>query len=136
MAFQSSIKVRFGDEDHAQIVYYPRFFDFLHQVFEDFFDHAGWPYRRVLKDDHVGWPAVHVEADYKSPLRFGDVLDVELRAERIGEKSATFAYRGTLRATGALVIEAKVVSACIDMRTFQAQPIPDKYRELFAKHLG
>ncbi|MEZ4256990.1 MAG: thioesterase family protein [Polyangiales bacterium] len=136
MAFRSSIRVRFGDEDHAQIVYYPRFFDFFHQAFEDFFDDCGWPYRKVLDEDHVGWPAVRVEADYKSPLRFGDVLEVELWVDRLGEKSATFAYRGTQRVGGALVVEAKVVSACIDMRTFKAQSIPTKYRELFAKHLA
>ena len=51
MAFKTSLRVRFGDEDHAQIVYYPRFFHFFHCAFEDFFDHQGHPYRACLDED-------------------------------------------------------------------------------------
>ncbi len=46
MAFHTRIKVRFGDEDHAGIVYFPRFLHFFHCAFEDFFDEQGHPYRR------------------------------------------------------------------------------------------
>ena len=57
MTFRTSIKVRFSDEDHARIVYYPRFFHFFHVAFEDFFESEGVPYRACL-DEGVGWPAV------------------------------------------------------------------------------
>lgn len=136
MAFRSEIRVRFGDEDHAQIVYYPRFFDFFHQVFEDFFDDCGFPYRRVLDEDRIGWPAVHAEAEYKSPLRFGDVLVVDLTLEKLGTKSATFVYRGTQKKNGALVVVGRIVAACIHMDTFTAKEIPEKYRALFQQHLS
>ena len=35
MAFRTSIKVRFGDVDHAGIVYYPRFYIYFHEVYVD-----------------------------------------------------------------------------------------------------
>src|SRR5690606_1601196 len=75
MAFTTRARVRFGDEDHAQIVYYPRFFHFFHCAFEDFFDQQGFPYRACLAVDRVGWPAVHAEADFERPVRFGDELE-------------------------------------------------------------
>ena len=31
MSFRTSIKVRFGDVDHAGIVYYPRFYIYFHE---------------------------------------------------------------------------------------------------------
>ena len=132
MAYRSSIKVRFGDEDHAGIVYYPRFFDFFHHVFEDFFDQHGHPYRKVLDEDHAGWPSVNVRCDYSRPLRFGDVLDVEMWVSRIGQSSATFVYRGKRRGDDELAVRAEVTVACIDMRTFESRPIPEVYRALFA----
>ena len=135
MAFVRDIKVRFGDEDHAGIVYYPRFFDWFHQVFEDFFEEVGMTYQQVLDDDHAGWPSVHAEADYASPARFGDVLRVELSVERIGKSSTTFAYRLTNAGDGRLVATGRVTCACVDTRSFRAQPIPAKYRALFEKHL-
>ena len=135
VAFRSQIKIRFGDEDHAGIVYYPRFFDWFHQVFEDFFEEAGRSYREVLDVDGVGWPSVHAEADFESPVRFGDVLDVTLTVEKIGGSSATFAYRGRRVADGADIVRGRVTVVCIDMKTFRSKPIPDFYRSLFEAHV-
>lgn len=134
MAFESRIKVRFGDEDHARIVYYPRFFHFFHCAFEDFFDEQGFPYRACLDEDRVGWPAVHAEADFESPVRFGETLTVRLVVSRVGEKSATFEYEAVLEG-GRRACRGTVTVACISMDTFRGTPIPPKYRALFEAHL-
>jgi 4-hydroxybenzoyl-CoA thioesterase len=136
MAYSSDIAVRFGDEDHAGIVYYPRFFDFFHRAFEDFFAANGVPYKEVLDVDNCGWPSVHAEADFVSPARFGDTLTVEVEVARIGDKSATFTFRGTNRAEDQLVLTGSVTCVCIRMDTFEPTPIPDKYRAMFEKHLA
>lgn len=137
MAFRTRIPIRFGDEDHAGIVYFPRFFHFFHCAFEDFFNEQGHSYQKVLDEDGAGWPAVHIETDFKRPLRFGDVLEVEVTVERLGDKSATFRYRGLKAGAEAEgeVATARITVACIDMKTFRAQPIPEIYRELFERHL-
>jgi len=133
MAFETTIRARFGDEDHAGIVYYPRFLDYFHRVFEDFFEAEGRSYKQVLDEDGVGWPAVHLDVDFKSPLRFGDDLRVRLSVARVGEKSAVFRYQGSIAQTP--VVRAEVTVACIDMKTFRGIPLPDYYRQLFEKHL-
>lgn len=132
MTFRTTIKVRFADEDHARIVYYPRFFHFFHVAFEDFFEAEGVPYRTCL-DEGVGWPAVHAESDFESPVRFGDVLAIDVDVERLGRSSATFAYRGSVE--GRAAVRGKIVVACIDMTSYRAQEIPPKYRAIFEKHL-
>lgn len=138
MAFTSTLRVRFGDEDHARIVYYPRFFHFFHTAFEDFFDHQGFPYRACL-DEGVGWPAVHAEADYKGQVRFGDDLEIEVSIPKIGRSSSTFRYVGTVVRggvrDGAPAVIGTVIVACIDMTTMRSREIPEKYRALFEKHL-
>ncbi|AKF06157.1 acyl-CoA thioesterase [Sandaracinus amylolyticus] len=134
MTFKTSMRVRFGDEDHARIVYYPKFFHFFHVAFEDFFDRQGMPYRDCL-DEGVGWPAVHAEADYRRPVRFGDDLDFEVSVTSLSKRSATFRYVGTVRSSDTAAVVGTIVVACIDMKTMRAQPIPDKYRALFEKHL-
>ncbi len=133
MAFVSRVRVRFGDEDHAQIVYYPRFFHFFHCAFEDFFDEQGYPYRACLDVDRVGWPAVHAESDFQRPVRFGEVLEIEVRVTRVGDKRATFEYVG--RTNGEQACRGRIVVACISMDTYEARSIPDKYRALFERHL-
>lgn len=138
MAFESRIKVRFGDEDHAQIVYFPRFFHYFHCAFEDFFDEQGYRYRDCLDVDRVGWPAVHAEADFHEPVRFGDWLTVELSISKVTDKSAAFDYVVRLDDDdgGEVVCTGRVVVACISMDTYRGVPIPDKYRALFERHLA
>lgn len=133
MAYRTSIQVRFGDVDHAGIVYYPRYFIYFHEAFEDFFNDNGHPYNEVLDDKRIGFPTVHIDTDYKAPLRYGDSLDVELTVTRIGEKSATFRYLGYRHRDGKLACDAKITVACVNMDTFVSLPWPDFIRELFAR---
>ena len=49
--YATELKVRFGDIDHAGIVYYPRISHYCHVAFEEFFsDRIGIPYHSVLDD--------------------------------------------------------------------------------------
>jgi len=132
MAYTTRVRVRFGDEDHAQIVYYPRFFNFFHIAFEDFFGDQGHPYQQVLDVDGVGFPTVHIETDFSRTLRFGDIFEVEVTVEKIGRTSALFHYVG--RKQGEVAAEARMTVVCVDMKTWQPVPIPDKYRALFEKN--
>lgn len=133
MTFRTRLTVRFGDEDHARIVYFPRFFHFFHVAFEDFFAAEIEPYRASL-DAQVGWPAVHAEADFLKQVRFGDVLEIGVAVEKVGKSSATFVYEGTVVGGDGPAVRGKIVVACIDMATMRSQPIPDRYRTVFEKH--
>jgi 4-hydroxybenzoyl-CoA thioesterase len=133
VAYRASIPVRFGDVDHAGIVYYPRYFIYFHEAFEDFFNDNGHPYAEVLGARRIGFPTVHIETDYRAPLRYGDSLDVELTVTRVGNKSATFRYVGWRHRDGVEACVAEITVACIDLDRFEAQPFPDDLRALFAK---
>ena len=64
MRFRARLSVRFGDIDHAGIVYYPRFLHYFHVALEEFFSRRlGRPYHRCLDDERVGLPTVRLEID-------------------------------------------------------------------------
>ncbi len=136
MAFVNEIKVRFNEVDDARVVYYPQFFDYFHRTFEDFMDTHGPGFHEMMRSHHVGWPSVHAEADYRTPLLFGSRLSLEMSLARLGNRSVTLGYRGTLAGSDLLVVEGKVIAACIDLATGQGQSIPKAYRDLFEHHLG
>jgi 4-hydroxybenzoyl-CoA thioesterase len=88
-----SIDVRFGDCDPAGIVYFPRYFDFFHQAMETWFPtHLGFGYDEFVRERKLGFPAVHSEADFERPSRFGDRIEIRQRVTRLGRSSITFAY--------------------------------------------
>ncbi|MBK9030022.1 MAG: acyl-CoA thioesterase [Myxococcales bacterium] len=132
MAFECSLPIRFADVDHAGIVYYPRFFHYFHLAFEELFRArlGARAYVELLDRDRVGFPAVHAEADYHAPLRFGDTATIALSVVKLGESSITFRYR--VRRDEVACATGTVVCAVVDLDRFRACPIPPKIRALVA----
>jgi 4-hydroxybenzoyl-CoA thioesterase len=128
--FRFPVRVRFGDVDHAGIVYYPRYFEYFHTAFEEMFLGAGaGDYRHIVDDRSVGFPAVKVECEFRAPLRFGDEVEVEVTCDRVGRSSVTLHYRALKG--GVATAEARITCAAVDMKVLRAIPIPDDLRAMF-----
>ena len=129
MAFRSLLKIRFGDIDHAGIVYYPRFLHYFHVALEEFFGQAlGIDYPILIDEHRIGLPTVHLETDFRRPLRYGDQIDVEVSVLKIGKSSMTFGYRVFKPGKEELLIEGHNVVVCLDMDRFKKRDIPDWLR--------
>lgn len=135
-SFTAEIKVRFADVDHAGIVYYPRFFHYFHVAMEELYEREfGKTYPEVLDGDRVGFPAVHSEADYRAPVRYGDTLRIRVTCAKLGRRSVTLRYRASRAADGTECAEGRVTTACVDMRTFTPMEVPGAYREFLSRFL-
>ena len=78
----------------------------------------------ALNDRKVAFPTVHIESDFKAPLRYGDRLDLELSVPRIGARSAVFRYAGFRHADGVHAVTADITTVCVDMKSFTSVDIP------------
>ena len=129
-AFTTVIQVRFGHVDPAGIVYFPRIYDYLHDVFEELWEkHVGERYYRILCDDKVGLPLVHSEVDFEHPLRFGDRPVVRVTCFHLGRSSLGLRYKFTLDKV--LCVDARMTTACVDLDTMKSIEMPAKYRARF-----
>jgi len=136
MAFTHRFPVRFEDVDYARIVYYPRLFQYCHWTFESFFaSEAGISYAQLLEKRKVGFPTVHAEADFVSPLRFGDEVRAVMQTARLGTKSITNVYQLYAGETKKPCAELEIVTVAIHMDTFQALQLPEDLRAAFLKHM-
>jgi 4-hydroxybenzoyl-CoA thioesterase len=135
-AFRTSVPVRFGDVDHAGIVFYPHFFIYFHEAFERFFTDAGVAYHHMINERRVGFPTVHIETDFRLPLKYGDALDIELIVAKVGDRSATFRYTSYRHSDGQHACTAAITCACVNMDSFKSIVIPDDLRSLFQRFSG
>ncbi len=103
--------ISLGDTDAAGVLFYARLFDFAQRAFEHHCLVRGFPITRFWTDGVLA-PVVHVEADYRAPLRLGDVIAIESCVEGIGDSSIRMAYLIRNDAE-VLAAEALVVHACI-----------------------
>ena len=136
MAYTNTYAIRFSDVDHAKILYFPKFLHYFHCVFEDFFEHAiGLHYNRLINEHRIGFPAVHVDVDFKAPLRFGDHVAITLEVERIGNKSVSWRYSGKRVETDQECVQGQIITAVMSLDTYHAIELPSHYREWFEAHL-
>jgi len=134
MTFRTRLRYRFGDIDQAGIAYYPKLLHYFHCAFEDWWsDGLGQPYARVLREEKLGLPAVKLEAEFFSPIRFGDEPWVHVGVLKIGTSSVEFGFWMTLGDDGKPLCRARVLTASVDMATMQKRALPDEWRARFAK---
>ena len=128
--YRTKLKVRFGDIDQAGIVYYPRFLHYFHIALEEFFSNElGIDYPTVVLRHHIGLPTVHLETDFRKPLRYGDVFEVEVRVLSVGETSIKFGYTAFFENQNVVALEGHNITVCIEMQTFEKKKVPDWLRE-------
>jgi 4-hydroxybenzoyl-CoA thioesterase len=129
-AFTTVIQVRFGHVDPAGIVYFPRIYDYIHDVFEELWEkHVGERYYRILCDDKVGFPLVHSEVDFRHPLKFGDRPIVRVTCFQLGRSSLGLRYVFAL--DDQVCVDAKMTTACVDLGTMKSIGMPAEYRARF-----
>ena len=85
--FEATRVLRFGDCDPAGIAYYPRYFDLLNGVVEDWWISMGVPWRVLFGERRIGLPTVRFEVDFRAPAFLEDELRFTLSIKRIGSKS-------------------------------------------------
>ena len=129
-AFTTVIQVRFGHVDPAGIVYFPRIYDYVHDVFEELWEkHVGERYYRILCDDKVGLPLVHSEVDFKHPLRFGDRPVVRVTCFQLGKSSLGLRY--VFKVDDNVCVDARMTTVCTHVDEMKSFPLPAEYRARF-----
>ncbi len=127
-------RVRFGHSDPAGIAYYPRFFEWFHDAFEQMFEEVlGEPYAEVLGRRRVGFPAVQTASEFRAPARFGDLVNMEIFLSRLSKGSATFEYR--VRGASGLLATASVKVATMDLDAHRPTPMPEDIRTAFLPYV-
>lgn len=128
-AYETVLPVRFGQVDYAGIMFYPRFFENFHAVFEDMFGALlGVPYMSILTDRRLGFPTVHLETTFLRPFRFGDPMRLLIDVKRMGRTSITFRYRGFNGEEDSPSVEALGTVVVIDLDSFATLEIPADVR--------
>ena len=135
-AFRCRLPGRFGAIDQAGVAYYPTLLDHCHAAFEEFFEGAlKRPYPKVVMADRIGFPTVHLEADFREPLRYGDLLTFEVTVARLGERSVVFRYRVFRKASKRPAFEILGTTACVNLKSFKSVPVPGWLRKRLKEHV-
>ncbi len=88
--FKTERLVRHGHTDPAGFMFYPRYYEMIAGVIEDFFRlELNRPFGEMHLKQRVGLPTVNIETNFYAPSYCDDVLEFSLVVEKIGRASVT-----------------------------------------------
>jgi acyl-CoA thioester hydrolase len=129
--YSAIARVWFSDTDAQGIVYYGRYLPY--------FDHARVEYHRHIGRVDLGGNEFVMRAstvEYHAPARFDDLLEIFVRASRIGRTSTTYECAAYRMADDELMVTATQTLVLVDLAERRAAPGPDAYRELIRSFEG
>ncbi len=131
--FKAGRRVRFADCDAAGIVFFPRYFEMLNGVVEDWF--AGpleLSFRELHLERDLSVPTAAIKARFLAPSRLEDELDFTLAVTRLG--GASCALRHQMFADGQLRLEAEQTIVFVG-ESLKPEPWPTPLRTRIALFL-
>ncbi|HEY8773546.1 MAG TPA: thioesterase family protein [Gaiellaceae bacterium] len=130
--FSAETRVGFSDTDAQGVVYYGRYMPY--------FDLARVEYHRRLdmlrtepRDRQFVMRAMTVE--YHAPARFDDLIEVDVRINRIGTSSVTYEFAAYL-AGATLAVTATQTLVLVDLAERKPCPVPEWWREKIRQFEG
>lgn len=126
LPFQWPVRIYWEDTDAGGIVYYANYLKYMERARTEWLRAAGIEQLPLKEQRGLMFVVVDLQAHYRRPARYGDVLQVTCEVAERTRVSLTFQqriYRGSL-AEGELLIEGKVRVACLDANSLKPKALP------------
>ena len=127
--------IRFDEVDPAGIVFFARFMNYAHEAMENFFAGLAGGYPALIQERRVGLPTVHLESDFRVPLRYGETLRIETACAKLGNTSATLVHEMKNAKSGDLCAVVRHVVVTVTLGVLTPCPMPSDVRDVFGAHL-
>jgi len=126
--FSLRIPIRFSHCDPAGYVFFPRFFEMLNAVCEDWFtEQLGQNFSQMIIRQKIGQPTAYTECQFIKPCLLGENLDLAIILDRFGTSSLHLRFIGSV--DGEVRLVARSVQVVISLNDGRPVPIPDGLRE-------
>jgi len=127
----TSIRVRYQETDKMGIAYHGNYFTWMEVARIELLDSIGCPYKELEANGYL-LPVIRCECEFKSPARFDDIIDIEVRMPKLDQVRLNLEY--SLRKGETLLAMAKTTHAFVDLSGRVVRP-PDQFVQKVKKVL-
>jgi acyl-CoA thioester hydrolase len=130
-AFRYYVRVRYGECDAQKVVFNTRYSEYVDVGMTEFLRAAG------IHDEFATGPLdfqlVKQTIEWKAPARFDDVLELSMRATRLGTTSFTIATEFRIAGAEPVIATIETVYVLVDAAALKKMPLPDRVRQALAE---
>ena len=91
--FTLSHRVEFSETDMAGIVHFANFYRMMENAEHAFFRSLGFTIHGHEAGTTTGWPRVNAACEFFKPLRFEEIVDIQLLVAEVRPRSIRYAFR-------------------------------------------
>src|SRR5438045_4857941 len=120
-------RVRWGDVDAANIIFYGSYIRFFEIAETELFRSVGMPYGKIFDELDIWLPRVHLECDFHRPPRLDDLLEVSVYAGKIGRTSLRLNFEVRRKGEDGKIEEDLIATAhfvLVSTRRDTLEPVP------------
>ncbi len=128
-------KVRFSDSDAQGIVFNANYLGYFDDAITDYLDAMGVGWDGLVARD-LEMVLGHIEVDFRSPGRLGDILCTGARVAAVGTTSMTFELVTWERDTDRIVAHGTEIQVMVDRTSLEKTQVPDWFVELLEAFEG
>ncbi len=122
--FSWPIRVYWEDTDAGGVVYHAGYLRFLERARSEWLRARGVDQQRLRDDTGIGFVVRDMQIGFVAPARLDDELEATVAVERM--RAASMAFAQTIRRRdGAVLVNASLRVACVDLGRMRPCPIPD-----------
>lgn len=126
--FKTNYRVTWSDTDAAQVIHHSNYFRLFERAEEEFYEHLGLSFNYIIERG-LWLPRIEVFCQYRTPSRFGDILEISLSVKEVKEKTVKYGFVVKKKDTDDLVAEGYVVAVAADKKIRKAINIPPEIVE-------
>jgi 4-hydroxybenzoyl-CoA thioesterase len=132
--FSLRIPIRFSHCDPAGYVFFPRFFEMIQAVCEDWITrHLGLNFSEMILQHRLGQPTAYTECQFIKPCLLGENLDLAIILDNFGTSSLHLRFIGTV--DGEIRLCARSVQVVISLENGRPVPIDGDMRKRLQEYM-
>ncbi|MBI1181688.1 MAG: YbgC/FadM family acyl-CoA thioesterase [Alphaproteobacteria bacterium] len=122
-SFCHQLRVRYAEVDAQGVVFNAHYLTYFDVAHTEYLRAAGYDYAGEIRRTGLDFHLVRSVVEYRRPLVFDQLVDVCVRAARIGRTSVTNLFEIHASGEDALLASGETVLVCADLATHRPVPV-------------
>ncbi len=113
MNHMMEVKIYYEDTDCGGVVYYANYLRYMERARTEYLAARGYAVRKLM-DEGTIFMVLRVEIDYKSPARYGDVIEIETWVRDVTRATMVFEHIMRDKTSGRVFVECRAKAVYVD----------------------
>ncbi len=109
----TDVHIYYEDTDCGGVVYYANYLRYMERARTEYLASRGYSVKKLM-DEGTIFMVLQVEIDYKSPARYGDIIEIETWVRDVTRATMIFEPAMREKASGRVLVECRAKLVIVD----------------------